>query len=75
MDITSYFKLCSVFVRLAPDIRPFLVSGYPAGIRYPAGYPVSFAGYLTCRIPDIRPDIQLEKLYWQVKSKTDKITI
>ena len=30
--------------RVAPDIRP---AGYPAffDIRYPAGYPVSFAGY------------------------------
>ena len=33
-----------VLIRVAPDIRP---AGYPAfyGIRYPAGYRVSFAGY------------------------------
>ena len=33
-----------VITRVAPDIRP---TGYPAffNIRYPTGYPVSFAGY------------------------------
>ena len=50
--------------RVAPDIRP---AGYPAffEIRYPAGYPVQSAGYLAGS-----PDIRLEKIFKQVKSKT-----
>ena len=46
--------IISIYIRVAPDIRP---AGYWAffGIRYPAGYPASLAGYPAGWIPDIRP--------------------
>ena len=44
--LNSRVVLKRIDIRVAPDIRP---AGYPAffDIWYPAGYPVSFAGYLV----------------------------
>ena len=44
IKVSTLLFLYCLITRVAPDIRP---AGYPAfsDIRYPAGYPVSFAGY------------------------------